>query len=130
MSAAQKHLTIQSEAALHVVDGVLDLAEELYKIVCTTIGPVTTEPRRRRSRQREVELSDDSDDDQEEPEEVAEPSPPATLQQLSLVAEQLDTHVRKLSRSVDDLAAQPGEPAETRDLWGMLAFALGDWKEP
>lgn len=72
----------------------------------------------------------DSDEDHADELEAHEPSLiTSATPRVELVADQLNTHVRKLRRLVDDLAAQDGAPATTRDLWGMLAFALGDWKE-
>lgn len=78
----------------------------------------------------DMEDSDDPDDDDTNWKDLAQQrSTSVTISQPEDVAESINLHVRKLRRMIDDLAAQAGAPADIRELWGMLAFVLGDWKE-
>jgi hypothetical protein len=128
----------------HVL-GILDAAEALYAVASTTLGVSLPTPTPRYESDTESEgymseggrsgksgksgrsarsgLGSEGEDDEDA-------SSQGTVREggLDRIAAGLGAHVRGLTEVVEGLAGREGDAA-AREMWGMLVFALQDWKD-
>lgn len=128
-------LTKQTDTALQHFTSILDAAEQLFAVASTTLGVSLPLPRGRRRSAADAD-SDVSDSDNgfgsgsedegdRDSEGTVRGDDPARLEHI---ASSLGAHVRGLRDCVEALAGREGDPG-VREMWGMLVFALQDWKD-
>ncbi|BEI87391.1 uncharacterized protein CcaverHIS019_0101090 [Cutaneotrichosporon cavernicola] len=107
-----------TDAAMVHVSGILDAAEALYAVASSTLGVSLPTRRYESDTESESEMSDrfevSSDTVQED--------------KLDTIGTALGVHVHGLRDVVEGLEGREGDAA-AREMWGMLVFALQDWKD-
>lgn len=114
----------------HVL-GILDAAEALYTVASTTLGVSLPTPRYESDTESEGYVSEDGRSGKSARGlEEDDASSQGTVREggLDRIAASLGTHVRGLTEVVEGLAGREGDAA-AREMWGMLVFALQDWKD-